>query len=337
MKILRNVIVVVIALGFLVVNLVFFQVDATEAAVVTQFGEPIRTITNPGLYSKLPDPFQSVVRINTQLQIYNLPRTEFLTSDRSNIVLEAYATWQVTDPLLFLQTVRGTANAQTRLADIINSEIGSALGQVELRQLVSVDTSQVKLSETLLNVTKNASTRTTDFGFIVTDVRFRELTFPQANLTSVFQRMRSERDAIARQLRSEGTELAAKIRADADAEAAQIRADANEEAAGIRGQADADAIRIYAAAFGLDPEFYQFSRTLQSYAAFIDQNTTLILPSDMPLLSYLNALGSDYSLNQGKIEDATDTLPTESKPIEPTMTPTPHGGEFDERDPSNAT
>lgn len=337
MKILRNAIVVVIALSFLAVNLIFFQVDATEAAVVTQFGEPIRTITDPGLYSKLPDPFQSVIRINTQLQIYNLPRTEFLTSDRSNIVLEAYSTWQVTNPLLFLQTVRSTANAQTRLADIINSEIGSALGQVELRQLVSVDTTQVKLSETLVNVTEKASARTRDFGFIVTDVLLRELTFPQANLTSVFQRMRSERDAIARQLRSEGTEEAAKIRADADAEAAQIRANANEEAAGIRGQADADAIRIYAAAFGLDPEFYKFSRTLQSYAAFIDQNTTLILPSDIPLLSYLNAVGSDKSLNQGKDENPTDTIPTEVKPSEPTMTPTPQGGEFDERDPSNAT
>lgn len=318
MKILRNVIIVVIAVGFLAVNLVFFQVDATEAAVVTQFGEPIRTITEPGLYTKLPDPFQSVVRINTQLQVYNLPRTEFLTSDRSNIVLEAYATWQVTDPLLFLRTVRGTANAQIRLADIINSEIGSALGQVELRQLVSVDTTQVRLSETLLGITEESATRTTDFGFTVTDVRLRELTFPQANLTSVFQRMRSEREAIARQLRSEGTEQSAQIRADADAEAAQIRADANQEAAEIRGQADADAITIYAAAFGLDPEFYQFSRTLQAYAAFIDQNTTLILPSDSPLLSYLNAEGNDFSFNPIENENPIEASATEIPVIKPT-------------------
>lgn len=320
MKILRNVIIVFIALSFLAINLVFFQVDATEAAVVTQFGEPVRTITESGLYTKLPDPFQSVVRINTQLQVYNLPRTEFLTSDRSNIVLEAYATWQVTDPLLFLRTVRGTANAQTRLADIINSEIGSALGQVELRQLVSTDTTQVRLSETLSTITEESATRTSDFGFTVTDVRLRELTFPQANLTSVFQRMRSEREAIARQLRSEGTEQAAQIRADADAEAAQIRADANQEAAEIRGQADADAISIYATAFGLDPEFYQFSRTLQAYTAFIDQNTTLILPSNSPLLSYLNAAGNDFSLNPIENENPVEASATEIPVIEPTAT-----------------
>ncbi|MBZ0291517.1 MAG: protease modulator HflC [Anaerolineae bacterium] len=326
MKILRNVIIAVIALGFLAINLVFFQVDATEAAVVTQFGEPVRTITDPGLYTKLPDPLQSVVRINTQLQVYNLPRTEFLTSDRNNIVLEAYATWQVTESLLFLRTVRDTVNAQTRLADIINSEIGSALGQVELQQLVSTDTTQVMLSETLSTITEEAAARTSDFGFTVTDVRLRELTFPQANLTSVFQRMRSEREAIARQLRSEGTEQAAEIRANADADAAQILADANQQAAEIRGQADADAIAIYAAAFGLDPEFYQFSRTLQAYAAFIDQNTTLILPSDSPLLNYLNAAGSSFSLNPGVDDNQVELSPTEVAPAEPMLTPTPQGG-----------
>ena len=326
MKILRNVTIVVIAVGFLAINLVFFQVDATEAAVVTQFGEPVRTISDPGLYTKLPDPFQSVVRINTQLQVYNLPRTEFLTSDRNNIVLEAYATWQVTDPLLFLRTVRDTVNAQTRLADIINSEIGSALGQVGLGQLVSIDTSQVMLSETLATITLEAAALTSDFGFTVTDVRLRELTFPQANLTSVFQRMRSEREAIARQFRSEGTEQAAQIRADADAEAAQIRADANQEAAEIRGQADANAIAIYAAAFGLDPEFYQFSRTLQAYAAFIDQNTTMILPSDSPLLNYLNAAGSTFSMTWSRMETRLILRLQRSFRLNRRLTPTPQGG-----------
>lgn len=324
MKILRNIIIVVIALSFLAVNLVFFQVDATEAVIVTQFGDPLSTIIDPGLYTKLPDPFQSIVRINTQLQVYNLPRTEFLTSDQSNVVLEAYATWQVTDPLLFLQTVRGTTNAQTRLADIINSEVGSGLGQVELRELVSTDIAQVRLSQTLATITTQAAERTSDFGFTVTDVRLQALTFPQANLTSVFQRMRSEREAIARQLRSEGTEQAAEIRANADAEAAQILADANQEAAEVKGQADADSIAIYANAFGLDPEFYQFSRTLQAYETFIDQNTTLILPSDSPLLSYLNAVESSFSVNIFEDVSSDDDSATDVTPLEPS--PTPQGG-----------
>ena len=294
MKLIRNFVIVLIIIGFLAATLIFFKVDATEAAIVTQFGEPVRVITQPGLYAKLPDPLQSVVRINTQLQVYNLPQTEFLTADKKNIVVEAYASWQVTDPLAFLKTVRDPVSAETRLADIIASELGASLGQVELAQLVTVNAEQMQLPETLTAVTEGAANRTDDFGIAVTDVRLKQLTFPQANLTSVFQRMRAEREAIARQFRSEGTEQASGLRAEADTERAQILADANQEAADIRGQADAEAISIYAEAFGRDLEFYQFLRTLESYQAFIDENTTLILPSDSELLRYLNpANGSE--------------------------------------------
>lgn len=288
MKSFRYIVLGLVALIFLAVNLVFFQVDATEYAVVTQFGNPVRVITSPGLYAKLPDPIQSVVPINNQLRVYNLPQTEFLTADKKNIILEAYATWKVTDALTFLKTVRDPLGAETRLADSVASEIGAALGQVELNQLVTVDAAQLRLPDTLSTVTQGTASRTEQYGFIVTDVRLKQLTFPQANLTSVFQRMKAEREAIARQFRSEGTEQAAKIRAGADAEQAKILAEANQQAAEIRGQADAEAIAIYAAAFGKDPEFYRFLRTLQSYEAFIDSNTTLLLPSDSELLQYLN-------------------------------------------------
>ena len=142
MKLIRNLTLGVVALGFLAVSLVFFQVDTTEDAIVTQFGQPVRVITEPGLYAKLPDPVQSVVKVNKQLQVYNLPRTEFLTADKKNIVAEAYATWQVTDALAFLKTVRDLRGADTRLNDIIKSELGGALGQVELDQLVTVDVSR---------------------------------------------------------------------------------------------------------------------------------------------------------------------------------------------------
>ena len=151
-----------------------------------------------------------------------------------------------------------------------------------------MDATQVRLPETLTSVKERAAARTEPFGFTVTDVQLKELTFPEANLTSVFQRMRSEREAIARQFRSEGTEEAARIRATADTEKAQILATANQKAAEIRGRADADAIAIYARAFGKDKEFYQFSRTLESYGKFIDEGTTLILPSSSELLRYLD-------------------------------------------------
>jgi membrane protease subunit HflC len=320
MKLLRNLILGLLALGFLAVNLVFFQVDATEYAIVTQFGQPMRVLTTPGLYTKLPDPFQSVVRINNQLHAYNLPQTEFLTADKKNIVLEAYATWEVTDALTFLKTVGDPVGAETRLADIIASELGVALGQVELSELVTVDVTQLKLPETLAAVTQGAASQTTQYGFTITDVRLKQLTFPQANLTSVFQRMKSEREAIARQFRSEGTEEAAKIRGAANTQKAQILADANQQAAEIRGQADAEAIAIYAAAFGQDPEFYRFLRTLQSYETFLNGNTTLILPSDSELLQYLNPANTSISPDT---ETEPLVLPTVEPTLEPTPTPTP--------------
>lgn len=311
MKLIRNLALGLIALAFLAAYLIFFQVDATEYAIVTQFGQPVNVITQPGLYAKLPDPIQSVVHINNQLRVYNLPQTEFLTADKKNIVLEAYATWEVTDALTFLKTVRDPVGAETRLADIVASELGVALGQVELSQLVTTDAAQLKLPDTLDAVTQGAAGRTAQYGLAVTDVRLKQLTFPQANLTSVFQRMKAEREAIARQFRSEGTEQAAKIRADADAQKAQILADANQQAAEIRGQADAEAIAIYAAAFGKDPEFYRFLRTLQSYETFVDSNTTLILPSDSELLQYLNPGNTSASVNSNSEVTATPT-PTAS-------------------------
>lgn len=312
MKRFRFLFLGLIALGFLLISLVFFQVDATESVIVTQFGEPVRVIAEPGLYAKLPDPFQSVTRINKQLQLYNLPQTEFLTSDKKNIVVEAYATWTVTDPLAFLKTVRDPVGAETRLSDVVASELGAALGQVELGQLVTVDANQMKLPATLSAIAKNTAGLTQPYGFTVHDVRLKQLTFPQANLSSVFQRMKAERESIARQFRSEGTEQAAKIRADADTQKAQILADANQQAAQVRGQADAEAIAIYAAAFGKDPEFYQFLRTLQSYESIIDQNTTLILPSDSELLRYLNPANVS----------AASAARTTGRTIEPTATVT---------------
>ena len=278
---------VVGAAALIAVTLALFEVDITEYAIVTQFGQPVRALTEPGLYAKWPDPVQSVLRISRQLQVFSLPQTEFLTSDKKNIVVEGYATWSVQDPLLFYKTVRDADGASRRLQDILSAELGAAVGQAELAQLATIDLTQIKLPALMAGARDRASNRTALYGFTVSDVRLKQLTFPQANLNSVYQRMKSEREAIARQLRSEGTEEAAKIRAKADADKAQILAEAQRKAEETRGQADADAIRIYAAAFQKDPELYRFLRTLQAYQTFIDQNTTLILPTDSELLKYL--------------------------------------------------
>ena len=274
--------------ALILLMLVFFQVDATEYAIVTQFGSPVRSITEAGLYVKLPDPIQNVTRLDRRVQIFTVEESEFLTKDKKNILAEAYATWNIEDPVLFYKSVRDAAGASTRLSDILKSELGVALGQYDLANLVSTKPEDIQLAQMLDTLTKQTDERTRAYGFTVSDVRLKQLNFPEANRESVFQRMRAERQQIARQLRSEGTEEATKIRATADAEKTTLLSKAQEESSRIKGEGEAEAIRIYARAFGKDPGFYQFLRTLESYDKIINDGTTLILPSNSELLKYLN-------------------------------------------------
>lgn len=308
MRYARYLVAGLLAAAFVATSLALFKVDTTEYAIVTQFGDPVRAITEPGLYVKWPDPIQSVIRLDRRTQVYNLPQTEYLTEDKKNILVEAYATWNVSDPLTFYQSVSDPEGANARLADIVASELGVALGRYELTTLVTTDVSTMQLPEMMVQVTQRVDERTQAYGFAVDDVRLKLLNFPEANRQSVFQRMRAERERIARQLRSEGTEEATKIRADADARRTTILSEAQRKAEQIRGEGEAEAIRIYAEAFGQDPEFYQFLRTLQAYEKVINNGTTLILPANSELLKYLNQVGT--ITRQAAV---TDTVPVQSE------------------------
>lgn len=286
----RRKIVIAALIGVILIAslLVLFQVDNTQYAIVTQFGNPVRTITSPGLYAKLPDPLQNIIRLDRRVQVYNVPEKEFLTKDKKNILVEAYATWRIENPVQFFKSVRDAQGASARLSDILTSELGVALSQYELANLVSTNVEQIELSKMLEQLSKQTDERTRAYGFQVSDVRLKQLNFPESNRQSVFQRMRAERQQIARQLRSEGAEEATKIRADADAEKTTLLSKAQEEANRVKGEGEAEAITIYARAFGQDPAFYQFLRTLESYDKIINKGTTLILPSDSELLKFLN-------------------------------------------------
>lgn len=277
-----------LALVLIVGNLAVFQVDTTQYAIVTQFGNPVRSLTSPGLYFKLPDPLQNVMKLDRRLQIHNLTETEFLTKDKKNILVEAYATWRIKDPVLFFKSVGDTDGANNRLADILTSELGVTLSQYELTNLVTTEAGSMKLSEMSEQATRQTAQKTEPYGFVVTDVRLKMLNFPKANQQSVFQRMRVERERIARQLRSEGTEAATKIRAEADAQKTTLLSEAKGQSEKIRGEGEAEAIKIYAEAFGQDSEFYKFLRTLESYNKVLNKDTTLILPGNSELLKYLN-------------------------------------------------
>lgn len=271
---------------FFATNLIFFQIDQTEYAVITQFGKPVRAITSPGLYWKLPDPVQSVQRFDNRLMVYLPNQAEFLTRDKKNIVTEYYPAWKISDPIVFLKTVRDTTGARDRITDIISSELGVALGQYNLSDLVTTQKESMKLPEMMERVARISNEKVTPYGITVADVRIKVLNFPEKNKLSVFQRMRAERERIARKYRSEGAEEAAKIRAEADKEKQVLLSEAQERAEITKGRGDAEAIRIYAAAYQKGPEFYKFTRSLEAYEKFIDENTTTILPSDSEILRY---------------------------------------------------
>ena len=289
MRVKGLVIVVLFAVVFVAANLVFFTVDETEAAVLTQFGQPVAAITESGLYAKLPDPIQSVQRFNKRLQIYSPDQAEYLTADKKAIRVESYVSWRLADPVQFLVSVGDRSGAETRLADIVKSELGVALGQQELASLVTTQTEQFKLPGLIQQVTQGSSRRSQGYGIQLVDVQLKLLNFPDANRQAVFARMKAEREQIARRYRSEGSEEATKIRSEAERQQKVLLSEAYAKAEQLRGQGDAESMRIYAEAFGQDPEFYQFVRTLESYGKFVDDKTTIVLPSDSELLRYLNS------------------------------------------------
>jgi membrane protease subunit HflC len=283
--------IVVVSLVVLAVvgSLSAFVVDTTEFAVVTRFGRPVHTYTSPGLRFRLPV-IDQVVRLDARLLMTEPPIAEYLTLDKKNVVARVFLAWRVDDPLRYLQTVTLREAAEARLAAVTSSEIGAAFGSVPFDALVSTDPQKMRLDpivDTMEGRIRDTAIR--EYGIRLVALRIERLSFPQQNEDSVFQRMRAERQRIAKQFRSEGEEASLKIRAEADRERARILAEAERKAAEIRGQAEAEAARIYGESLAADPEFYRFVRTLEAYDKIIDKNTTIVLPADSPLMKGLTA------------------------------------------------
>lgn len=293
----RNLIVgIVLVAVIFVATLMVYTVDVTEYAVVTQFGDPVAVYDNPGLKVKLPDPIQSVQRVDKRLQVYQTTSIELLTLDKKSISLDYYGTWKIIDPVLYLKTVKNQSGAEARLLDVFSSSLGVQLGKYNLDQLVNTDDEMLRLDQMVADTVTYAKDRASEYGIEVVDAQIRVLNFPNANKQSVYDRMSAEREQMAQKYRAEGSEEASKIRADAEKEQQIILAEAYKQAQQIMGEGDAEAIRIYGEAFQRDPEFYEFIRTLETYEKTIDGNTTLILPSTAEILKYLSG---NTNLNGG--------------------------------------
>ncbi len=274
------------AILLLLLYLTFFSVRETEFVLVTQFGRPLYTVTDAGLHVKWP--FQSALRFDRRLRIYNPRPSEFLTRDKKNLVVENYVAWRIDDPNRFVQTVGDPIAAEMRLHDIIWSGLSASIGTRDIDSLISPAGDNVQASSMLDQLTQATDRLALDqYGIRVLDVRIKRLNLPEQNKQSVYARMRAERDRIARQYRAEGEEQALSIRADADRQKEEILSAAYKDAERIRGEGDAEATRIYGQAYSKNPRFYKLVRTLESYKKVLDDKTTVILSSDSELLRVL--------------------------------------------------
>ena len=287
-----------------------FTVDVTESGVVTRFGRVVRVVEEPGLHLKLPT--DGVLRVDRRL-LYSRPaQAEYLTSDKKNVVIRSLAVWRIADPTRFVETLRTRAAAEVQLADVVLAEIGAALGNYPFASFVSSAGGQSRFAALDLEIgdAVEAYARTA-YGIEVVDVDVRQLYLPEGNQQSVFERMKAERGKIAKQFRSEGERDASRMIAEAEREKTRIGAEAYEEAARLKAEGEAEAMRIYSEAFGRNPPFYRFLRTLQAYETVLDEKTTLFLPTEAEIFTILQGnqgVAGEPGTEPGSPPPGTDDL-----------------------------
>jgi len=303
--------IVAIAIG-VVLYASAYIVDETEQVVVTQFGKVVGVPKkSPGLYFKIPG-IQHATYFPKNLLHWDGDPGQIPTLDKTYIWVDTFARWRIIDPIKFFQTVNNTTRAQGRLDDIIDPAVRNFITSYQLiesvrrtdramdtfeagidveteaekdtRTLYSVSTGREKITKMIM---EQAQPKLTPFGIEIVDVKIKRINYVEEVRKSVYGRMVAERKQIAEKFRSEGQGEARKILGEKERELKRITSEAYRKAQEIKGRAEAEATKLYADAFGMDPEFYSFSRTLDIYSTTLDQNSDLVLSTDSEFLKYL--------------------------------------------------
>ena len=277
---------IVVVLGLIAYN-GLFVVQEVSQAIVLQFGDPKKIITKPGLNYKIPF-IQNVVFLDRRVLNLDNPPEEVIAADQKRLIVDAFARFKIVDPLKFYISVGNERVARSRLATIINSRIRSVLGTQELSTLLSTDR-----AVHMASIQNDVNTEAQNFGITIVDVRIKRADLPQANSEAIFKRMQTEREREAKEFRAQGAEMAAKITSTADKEVTVILANANKESEIMRGQGDGKRNKIFADAFGKDPQFFSFYRAMQSYEkALIGGDTSMILSPDSDFFKFFGKTGA---------------------------------------------
>ena len=278
---MRSLIVIVLILFGIGIFISAYTIDETEQGIILEFGRPVgSSITQPGLHFKFP--WRQLVKLEKRILEYDVEAREILSLDKRRIVVDNYARWKISDPLQFYKSVRTINGGLNRIDPIIYSELRVELGKHNLTEIV--DNRREAIMEIVTNEARN---KLKEYGIDLVDVRIKRADLSIENEKAVYDRMIAERERQAKQFRSEGEEEALKIRAETDKDKAIILANAFKISQEISGEGDAKALEIYASGYKSDPEFYNFTRTLDSYKKIIDNESKLILTTDSDFLKLL--------------------------------------------------
>ena len=266
--------VIIVALGILAASSLFI-VDEREQAMVMRFGKVDKIITEPGLQFKIPF-VQNTIFVEKRVLAVNASRSEVVTKDQKRLLVDAFSRFRISDPLLYYQSFGNLSVASSRIGTLLGSRVRQVLAEQILTDIVSGE--RGRLMDDIKNQVNAEVERR---GLTVVDVRIVRADLPEENSQKVFDRMRSQREQEAKQIRAEGAESAQRIRANAERERTVLVANAKKDAEILRGNGDAEKNRIFAKAFGEDPDFFAFYRSMQAYReAISDDDTTMILSSE---------------------------------------------------------
>lgn len=277
--------VIAAAIALLLLSLSMFTVGPAQYALMFRFGKIVETQFQPGLHFKAPF-VNKVIKFDKRVLTLDSAPERFLTVEKKNLLVDFFVKWRINDPLKFYRATGGSESAgAARLAEIIKNGLRSEFGSRTVQQVVSGERSQVMAA---MRVEANQAAG--EFGVGIVDVRVKRIDLPKEVSGAVFDRMRSARKQVAQQYRAEGAQLAEQIRAKADKQHTVIIADAQKQAQQIRGEGDAKASAIYAAAYGKDPDFYAFYRSLNAYRESLDgKRSLLVLSPDSQFFKYLQS------------------------------------------------
>jgi modulator of FtsH protease HflC len=266
-----GIIAALLIVALIVAYSTLFTVYQTRQALVVRLGKPVRVVSEPGLNYKVPL-VDSVIHIDKRILDLENPAQEVIAFDQKRLVVDAFARYRINDALKFYQTVGTVEGANSRLSTLLNSALRRVLGEATLMQVV-----RDQREHLMARVREQLENEAAAFGITIVDVRIRRADLPEENSLAVYERMKTERQQEATQIRAQGTQNAQEIRAKANRDVTVLLAEARSKGEQTRGEGDAERNRIFAEAYGRDPEFFSFYRSMQAYETGLKSNDTRML------------------------------------------------------------